>query len=254
MTAVDVRHRAVSPDAAVERLMDAAERLIATMLGAGVSDRAIITEAGQHNNSAITYHFGSRRGLMDAVWHRRQRRIADRRDELVGELQQPIGRLEVPEVVTLYIQPLCDEIGSQHPSHWARFNEHFLQDLPLNFIPWVRPDMSRFEGTASSDQLLELFERLRELLTAIGLPLAMAETRVALAARFVIASLAGWERSVASGDAVADELPALRDDLIAMTVALLKSTPSGTGRWSIPIQSSRPAATQPGPASSSSKR
>jgi len=226
MTAIDQRNRTAAPNAAAERLMDAAERLVATSHGLGVSDRAIIQEAGQHNNSAITYHFGSRLRLMDAVWHRRLLRVSRRRDDLLAEFQQPIPRLDLPATVSLYIQPLCEEIGSLDPSHWARFNERLLNDLPLDFITRVRIEKAHYHGTAASDQLLELFDRLRELLVGSGISPSLAQTRVALAAKFVIASLAGWERSVAIGEAGAEGLPALRDDLISMTVAMLEAKTS----------------------------
>jgi AcrR family transcriptional regulator len=227
MSAIDLRPLAAAPIAAAERLMDAAERLIATRQGAGVSDRAIIHEAGQHNNSAITYHFGSRSGLLDAVWHRRLQRVSSRRDELLAEFQQPIYRLDLPSAVTLYIQPLCSEIGSLDPSHWARFNERLLNDLPLDFVAWVRNEMANYRGTSASDQLLALFGRLQELLVGVGISPLTAQTRVALAAKFVITSLAGWERSVAIGKADADGLPALQDDLISMTVAMLEAKTDG---------------------------
>ncbi len=36
----------------------------------GASSRAIITEADQRHNSAITYRYGNRRALFDTVWDR----------------------------------------------------------------------------------------------------------------------------------------------------------------------------------------
>jgi len=243
MTAIDQRHPTAAANAAAERLMDAAERLVATSHGLSVSDRAIIHEAGQHNNSAITYHFGSRSALMDAVWHRRLHLVSQRRDELLAQFQLPIRRLDLPAAVALYIQPLCEEIGSLDPSHWARFNERLLNDLPLDFISRVRTDRVLDQGTAASDQLLALFDRLRELVVASGISPAMARTRVALAAKFVIASLAGWERSVAIEEAGAEGLPALRDDLISMTVAMLEVKPAHPGSSS---SSSNKYVTSPG--------
>jgi hypothetical protein len=80
---------------------------------------------------------------------------------------------------------------------------------------------------ASSDQLLELFDRLRELVLAFVMSPTMAQTRVALAAKFAITSLASWERSVAMGKAGAHDLPALRDDLISMTVSMLEAKTDG---------------------------
>jgi len=153
--------------------------------------------------------------------------VSTRRDDLLAEFQQPINGLDLASAVTLYIQPLCEEIASLDPSHWARFNERLLNDLPLDFISRVRSEMKTFWGTAGSDQLLALFDQLQELLIGIGISPSIAKTRVALAAKFAITSLAGWERSVAISKAVVDGLPALRDDLIAMTVAMLEAKTDG---------------------------
>src|SRR5271156_3483901 len=53
------------------QLLDAAEGLFAERGIEAVSLREIAAEAGQKNNSAVIYHFGDKRGLLDAL-------IADR--------------------------------------------------------------------------------------------------------------------------------------------------------------------------------
>ncbi|MCW2930797.1 MAG: regulatory protein TetR, partial [Actinomycetia bacterium] len=50
-----------------QRLLEAAGPLLATR-GLDVPDRVIIAAAGHRNKSAIAYHFGSRAGLIHAIW------------------------------------------------------------------------------------------------------------------------------------------------------------------------------------------
>jgi AcrR family transcriptional regulator len=70
--------RAPSPSAL--RLVLAAERLFARHGIDGVSLRQIAAEAGSGNNSAVHYHFGSKHGLIAAIFrHRLPQIISERR-------------------------------------------------------------------------------------------------------------------------------------------------------------------------------
>ena len=114
-----------SSDAVRDRLIDAAERLVALHTDEGTSSRAIIAAAGQRHNSAITYHFGDRRGLLDAVWERRSAVVNRRRLELTTTWS---GREpELRELVEASVQPFAEFIGARRPSYWARFIEDELR-------------------------------------------------------------------------------------------------------------------------------
>lgn len=69
-----------------EALMRAAEKLIAERGIESVSIRGIVTAAGQKNESALQYHFGSLRGLIVALHASRQAQIRARRDALIAEM------------------------------------------------------------------------------------------------------------------------------------------------------------------------
>ena len=70
------------------RLLAAAEQLFATR-GLEVPNREIVATAGQHNQSAITYHFASRAGLIDAVCEQHEKPIALHRQHRVVALVRP---------------------------------------------------------------------------------------------------------------------------------------------------------------------
>lgn len=70
---------------AKEELILAAERLIADHGLDGVSLRQIGAAAGNRNNSAVLYHFGSKSDLVRAVFEHRLPRLRQRRALLIAE-------------------------------------------------------------------------------------------------------------------------------------------------------------------------
>jgi AcrR family transcriptional regulator len=67
-------------------LLLTAERLFAEHGFAGVSLRQICAEAGSANNSAVSYHFGSKEGLVDAIFAYRLPQLLQRRRLLEARL------------------------------------------------------------------------------------------------------------------------------------------------------------------------
>jgi AcrR family transcriptional regulator len=108
------------------RLPAAAERLFATR-GFGVPNSEIVAVAGQHNRSAITYHFASRAALIDAVCERHETPIAQHRSHLIARLPGPAERT-TRQLVEAHIQPLAAEMSRRTPSYWARIGELLQSD------------------------------------------------------------------------------------------------------------------------------
>lgn len=102
--------------------MLAAERLIAER-GQLVPLRDIAAAAGQRNNSAVQYHFGSRDGLIEAVVAHRIAMLEVRRLELLAEhaaLDEPD---DVHALLEILVVPMF-ELGTQHGiGYYARFLE-----------------------------------------------------------------------------------------------------------------------------------
>ncbi|MFF0493156.1 TetR family transcriptional regulator [Nocardia sp. NPDC003482] len=108
----------MEPTTARERLILAAERLIAER-GAAVPLRDIATAAGQRNNSAIQYHFGSRDDLVAAVVEHRMATLEVRRLELLAERTAD----DVHDLLWALVVPMF-ELSARHGiDHYARFLE-----------------------------------------------------------------------------------------------------------------------------------
>lgn len=83
------------PSATRERLLDAAERLFARHGLDAVSVRDI-TRAADANLGAITYHFGTMRKLIVAVFDRRMAPLARQRLEALDALERAAGKGPLP--------------------------------------------------------------------------------------------------------------------------------------------------------------
>jgi AcrR family transcriptional regulator len=171
-----------------QRLLAAAEQLFATR-GLAVPSREIVATADQHNQSAITYHFASRAGLIDAVRERHEAPIAQHRRQLIARLPGPAERT-TRQLVEAHVQPPAAEMLRCAPSYWARLSETLLMERPLRFSRDIEPSV--YAGQPGDTTLPELHELM---VAHLGhLPESEAVGRVALTVRFLTSGLAGWER------------------------------------------------------------
>lgn len=169
------------------RLLAAAEQLFATR-GLEVPNREIVAAAGQHNRSAITYHFASRAGLIDSVRERHETPIAQHRQHLITRLPGP-GDRTTRQLVEAYVQPLAAEMQRCAPSYWARLSELLLASQPLRFSRDGRPSGCPRRAAPALTGLVDLM-----VAHLSHLPKPEAADRVALTVRFLNAGLARWER------------------------------------------------------------
>jgi TetR/AcrR family transcriptional regulator, regulator of cefoperazone and chloramphenicol sensitivity len=201
------------------RLLAAAEQLFATR-GLGVPNREIVVAAGLHNQSAVTYHFGSRAGLIDAIRERHETPIAQHRRHLISRLPGPEDRT-TRQLVDAHIHPLAAEMLRCAPSYWARLSE-ILADHPLrsgDTGTWVHARLQE-----SADPVLS--ELLELMVTHLSkLPDLEAADRVALTIRFLNSGLARWERDSQAGIDCVAPLASFTLILTDLAVAML-DTPS----------------------------
>src|ERR1700730_6362188 len=89
-----------------ERLLATAEELFATRGIDAVSVRDI-TEAAGANIAAVNYHFGSRRGLIDAIVERRADALGTRRAELLDALNGA-GPVDIRALIRVMVLPTAE--------------------------------------------------------------------------------------------------------------------------------------------------
>jgi AcrR family transcriptional regulator len=205
------------------RLLAAAEQLFATR-GLAVPSREIVATADQHNQSAITYHFASRAGLIDAVRERHETPIAQHRRQLIARLPGPAERT-TRQLVEAHVQPLAAEMLRCAPSYWARLSEALLADRPLLFSRGTDPSAHARPQQPADPTPPELLELMVAHLSQ--LPESEAVGRVALTVRFLTGGLAGWERDTEVGAAGVAPLAPFTLTLTDLAVAMLDAPTSG---------------------------
>lgn len=107
-------------------LLRTAERLYAERGLSEVSNRQIVDAAGLANNSALTYHIGTREDLIRALAREHGEPILARTRELTGAAR---GSTDPRAHVAALVSPYVEHLGSLgHPSWFARFSAQLSAD------------------------------------------------------------------------------------------------------------------------------
>lgn len=109
MTALPIEDAGVAPEprgeATRQRILDAAERLFSEHGINGVSLRTI-TATADANSAAANYHFGSKKGLLDAVFERHATGMAAERETLLAACASAPDRPPLLEqIISAFLEP-----------------------------------------------------------------------------------------------------------------------------------------------------
>lgn len=106
---IQTNGKAKRADATRIALIKAAERLIAEKGLADVSTREILQEAGQRNQSALQYHFGSKDGLISATINERTTQIDRVRQDMLSRIEGVPTLRQIFEVLILPLGELMKD-------------------------------------------------------------------------------------------------------------------------------------------------
>jgi len=222
----------VERKSAREQLVAIAECLFAERGIEAVSLREIGAAAGQRNNSAAQYHFGSREGLVDAIFETRMAPIDRRRQAMVAELEESGRTTDVRALSEAFVLPLASALGDQDGHSWyARFLAQVVSD----------PDFELF-----SERRLPVTAGLRRVIAlidaALDLPPVLRSQRLELAAGLVVHGLADRERALqASRSRSAPTPELLAADLVDAMVGVLTAPVSAATRRALDTSTPRPS-------------
>lgn len=144
-----VRRRGPSAgrDSARERLVRVGERLFARGGINGVSLREIASKADQKNHSAVQYHFGSREGLVQAIFDSRMLEMEPTRERMLhaAELAGTLG--EVRALMDIVYLPQLELEGARGSQSYAAFLAQYLLRVRSHefgvFSPHTPPHLAR---------------------------------------------------------------------------------------------------------------
>lgn len=170
-----------------EAILSTAERLFAEHGVVAVSHRQISEAAGQGNNAAVGYHFGTKADLVRAVVRRHTEPIERLREQMVAQVT---GSDDIRDWVACMVHPYAlhlDELGP--PTWFGRFGAQVLTD-PLH------RDVMATEAL-ESPSLLAVADGLNRCLPQ--LPVAVRMERHDMARGLIVHTIAERERALAAG-------------------------------------------------------
>jgi len=143
-----------------DKILDTAERLIASQGFAATSLRQIIAEA-QVNLAAVHYHFGSKEELLDQLVLRNVTRVNEERQALLESFEREARGKPVPleKILAAFFEPMI-EVGCRNPQFVRVMGrliaeglipslaEKHFQPTTMRFIAALRralPDLSEGE-------------------------------------------------------------------------------------------------------------
>lgn len=122
------------------RLILAGEQLFARNGINGASMREIATRAGQGNHAAVQYHFGSREGLVRAIFDYRMEQMEDVRGAMLRQAEAN-GRLADPRtILEIILLPQLD-------LHDADGNHSYASFLSQYLLQSRSPEFGDFSGS-----------------------------------------------------------------------------------------------------------
>ena len=169
----------------------AAERLFAEHGVYAVSNRQVSEAAGQGNNAAVGYHFGTKTDLVREIEHRHRVPIERLREEMVAEAGDST---ELRDWVGCLVRPLTDHLAELgNPSWYARFAAQAMADPAYHKIV--------VKDALSSSSLVHVIDGINRCLP--DLPKDVHTERNVMARNLLMHTCAEWERALAEERLVA---------------------------------------------------
>ncbi|MFF7188342.1 TetR/AcrR family transcriptional regulator [Streptomyces sp. NPDC008222] len=179
--------RAEQVGATRELILTAAERLFAERGVHAVSNRQVSEAAGQGNNTAVGYHFGTKADLVRAIVRKHAARIEDVRLRLLTETGDST---DVRDWVSCLVRPLPEHLAALgSPTWYARFCAQVMTDPAMHAI--------MVEESLSSPSLRQVFDGLHRCLP--DLPPEIRAERSAMARELILHLPTERERALAEG-------------------------------------------------------
>jgi AcrR family transcriptional regulator len=172
-----------------EALLDAAERLFAEHGVHAVANRQISEAAGQGNNAAVSYHFGTKVDLVRAVARRHAEAIEVGRLRMMAEIGDST---DLRDWVACAVRPVTEHLEALGtPSWYARFIAQVTGDPALRVV-------TAEEFAAGSPSMERLQEGLFRCLSA--LPAEVHAERAAMTRHLITQMTAERERALADNE------------------------------------------------------
>ncbi|GAA1253992.1 TetR/AcrR family transcriptional regulator [Prauserella halophila] len=197
-----------------EVILGAAERLYAEHGVYNVSNRQISEAAGQGNNAAVHYHFGTKHDLITTLVDRHQSALGRRRAEYVAQVgDEP----ELRDWVACIVLPITDHLAALgRPTWFARFNAQLVTE------PTLQPILDdRFRADPAMATALQGLQQC-----VADLPAQVRAERADITKHLMMHMAADRERALAA------DMPTPRDTWRDAATGLIDAI---VGLWQAPV-------------------
>ncbi|MGW7577275.1 TetR/AcrR family transcriptional regulator [Streptomyces sp. NPDC054765] len=218
VTAVGRTVRAEQVSATRELILTAAERLFAEHGVYAVSNRQVSEAAGQGNNAAVGYHFGTKADLVRAIARKHAEQIERVRVRLLAGTGDCV---DLREWVACLVRPVPEHLAALgSPTWYARFCAQVMTDPALREI--------MVEESLTSPALRQTVEGLNRCLP--DLPPEVHIERGAMARQLIVHMCAERERALAESAPTArsswhDAASGLIDGIVGVWLAPVTHRP-----------------------------
>ncbi len=190
-------------------LIEAAEALFARFGVDVVSTRQLGAAIGSQNTNVVSYHFGSKDALVEAVYRYRLPQIDRRRGELLREAEDSGQSGNLDRILHAFALPLFEQTDADGQHSYARF-----------VAAIERSGMIATRGEVAGD-FPETAKLIRRIVEHLEVSVAEAHTRIRLAMALIVASLHMADVETEKRGSDASELFEIA---LAMATAGLKAT------------------------------
>jgi AcrR family transcriptional regulator len=196
-------------------LLDSAEFLIATGGLEALTIGAVQEHAMQRNKSAVSYHFGSRQGLIEAVIARMVERLNARRQVMLDALDVDVHDAPTSVLIELLVGPHIDGVLESDESYEARCLQQCAMSAFL--VPTIRQYMGMGNSTEARQTLQQRFGGTSPIVQSMRVDFAMS---------LAISWISQFESFRHFG--VVAEVPrdVIRMELIGSCIAIVESAPA----------------------------
>ncbi|MDC0744712.1 TetR/AcrR family transcriptional regulator [Polyangium mundeleinium] len=172
-----------------EVILAAAERLFAEHGVAAVSNRQVSEAAGQANNFAVGYHFGTKTDLVLAIVRRHAPSIEQRRVGMIAAIK---GSSELRDWVSCLVRPTTEHLAALgSPTWYARFIAQVTTDPTLRQLV--------IDEAIASASMQEIIQGLNRIMPV--LPAEVREERADMGRQLIVHMCAERERALQAGTA-----------------------------------------------------
>lgn len=202
-------------DPAKLKLIVAGEQLFAEKGIEATSLREIATRAGQRNNNAVKYHFGSKDSLLQAIFDFRVAQMQPEREAMLKLLEEQDKLQSLPDLLRVLFLPqlrLVDAMG-----------EHPYAKVIIQYVTRYRTRGVPHAGDQESAHTLAVRRTVRLIAACIShVPPTLVRDRIELCNLMCQGMIVRHEGRVAMGDE-AHSLEDRLDNVIIMATAALNA-------------------------------